>query len=76
MKYPRRRQYKYSKFLYRIRNWAEYAAGLTGYRTRDCARVPVLLGQIGDPHHPLRRRTRSTRVAQGLSTDLPTRPTT
>ncbi len=28
MKYPKRSQYKYSKFPYRIRNWPEYEAGL------------------------------------------------
>ena len=28
MKYPKRSQYKYSKYPYRIRNWAEYEAGL------------------------------------------------
>ncbi|MCH7876330.1 MAG: transposase [Gemmatimonadetes bacterium] len=28
MKYPRRRQSKYAKSPYRIRNWAEYEAGL------------------------------------------------
>ncbi len=28
MKYPRRRQYKYAKSPYRIRNWPEYEAGL------------------------------------------------
>jgi len=27
MKYPRRSQYKYAKFPYRIRNWPEYEAG-------------------------------------------------
>ncbi len=25
MKYPKRSQYKYAKFPYRIRNWPEYA---------------------------------------------------
>ncbi len=28
MKYPKRSQYKYSKSRYRVRNWAEYEAGL------------------------------------------------
>jgi len=28
MKYPKRSQYKYTKARYRIRNWAEYEAGL------------------------------------------------
>jgi hypothetical protein len=28
MKYPKRRQYKYAKSPYRIRNWPEYEAGL------------------------------------------------
>jgi hypothetical protein len=28
MKYPKRSQYKYAKSRYRIRNWAEYEAGL------------------------------------------------
>ena len=28
MKYPRRRQYKYAKSPYRIRNWAEYEVDL------------------------------------------------
>ena len=28
MKYPKRSQYKYAKSPYRIRNWAEYEAGL------------------------------------------------
>ncbi len=30
MKYPKRNQYKYAKSRYRIRNWAEYEAGLRG----------------------------------------------
>ncbi len=28
MKYPKRSQYKYAKSRYRVRNWAEYEAGL------------------------------------------------
>ncbi len=28
MKYPKRRQYKYAKSQYRVRNWSEYEAGL------------------------------------------------
>ena len=28
MKYPKRSQYKYAKSPYRLRNWAEYEAGL------------------------------------------------
>lgn len=28
MKYPKRSQYKYAKSQYRVRNWAEYEAGL------------------------------------------------
>ena len=28
MKYPKRSQYKYAKFHYRIGNWPEYDAGL------------------------------------------------
>ena len=28
MKYPKRRQYKYAKSRYRVRNWSEYEAGL------------------------------------------------
>ena len=28
MKYPKRSQYKYAKSKYRVRNWAEYEAGL------------------------------------------------
>ncbi len=28
MKYPKRSQYRYAKSSYRIRNWAEYEAGL------------------------------------------------
>ena len=28
MKYPKRSQYKYAKSRYRVRNWAEYGAGL------------------------------------------------
>jgi len=28
MKYPKRNQYKYAKSRYRVRNWAEYEAGL------------------------------------------------
>ncbi len=30
MKYPKRSQYKYAKSRYRVRNWAEYEAGLQG----------------------------------------------
>ena len=29
MKYPKRSQYKYAKSQYRVRNWAQYEAGLT-----------------------------------------------
>lgn len=28
MKYPKRSQYKYAKSRYRVRNWADYEAGL------------------------------------------------
>ena len=28
MKYPKRSQYKYAKFRYRVQNWAQYEAGL------------------------------------------------
>ncbi len=28
MKYPKRSQYKHTKSQYRVRNWAEYEAGL------------------------------------------------
>ncbi|MFH1764813.1 MAG: transposase [Gemmatimonadota bacterium] len=28
MKYPKRSQYKYAKYRYRVRNWAEYEGGL------------------------------------------------
>ena len=28
MKYPKRSQYKHAKSQYRVRNWAEYEAGL------------------------------------------------
>ncbi len=28
MKYPKRSQYKHAKARYRVRNWAEYEAGL------------------------------------------------
>jgi hypothetical protein len=28
MKYPKRSQYRYAKSRYRVRNWAEYEAGL------------------------------------------------
>ena len=28
MKYPKRSQYKHAKSPYRVRNWAEYEAGL------------------------------------------------
>ncbi len=28
MKYPKRSQYKHAKSRYRVRNWAEYEAGL------------------------------------------------
>jgi len=28
MAYPKRSQYKYAKFRYRVQNWAQYEAGL------------------------------------------------
>ena len=28
MKYPKRKQYKYAKCRYRVRNWPQYEAGL------------------------------------------------
>ncbi len=54
MKYPKRSQYKYAKPRYRVRNWAEYEAGLQKRGDvivwlSDCTQVPALLEQITDP---------------------------
>ncbi len=53
MKYPKRSQYNYAKSRYRVRNWAEYEAGLQNrgdFTCLDTERVYEVAQMKGDGH--------------------------
>ena len=70
MKYPKRSQYKYAKSRYRVRNWAEYEAGLQNYSVSGSAVDihPRRAARVGSLH-AIRSCARSwRRVARPVGT--------